>query len=50
MLNMSKSITQKKELTHKEVSALGGQATLKKRGKKYFAKLGKEGAKKRWSK
>lgn len=36
----------KKVLTHKEISAKGGKATLKKKGKKYFKEL----VKKRWAK
>lgn len=47
---MSKSITRKKELTHKEICAKGGKATLAKKGKKHFSKIGKISAEKRWGK
>lgn len=34
----------------KEIGSQGGKATVKKRGKKYMAKIGKKGRETRWGK
>jgi hypothetical protein len=44
---MSKTVIRKKVATITEIATMGGKATLKKYGKKYFSKLAKE---KRWGK
>lgn len=40
----------KKELTLKEFAKMGGEAIKKKYGTEYYKKIGKSGAKARWSK